>query len=871
MVFKRATAIVLTQLTIFVSLIVVPISATNYQECLVDTSCQIGEFLYDDSYLPISDASCTLNVTRPNGSGYLNNISMLSSNGWYYYSFTPDSTVGIYPTQLCCSTNGEYLCIDKTFEVTRGNLDTADAVWNNAGRTNFLTEIWNYSSDSLGSFGSKITSTLQHSTNTDDETSQTLVNLEQSKDLLSGLLSQNRELLDQLVNAPLIQNFIPDENQVPLSEKVESASSAVNQAYSTTQTVKAMLTSLLSKWSTLTATKIDAELTTISGLLGTSADQTSKNTLMGALNILLAGWENPIITTTADAAGSATTSLQTAHKVLFEDGLATSGFQDSLIESLAVINTLEGSIGSASDSIAATTLYGFLRKLEASADSFGTVETDIDSLIKTYDQFNSGEIADQLEKLQSRVLGNNQVRGAEKLLLDPINPDKPHPKSTLYGLKAIIALNRSSLASSAKNPISLLWLQDQDGTMLVRGFIYNPSDGNLTREVKYLLPIEVLAQQVVGKSESLTVDYSTENAGMLATGNYSLSGKELVTFYVQFQDLWTLSSDDLDTYAKQANDLTNSWRRSAQYAQATSIKSDIEVTLDKMRIKLNGDKTPDARIQSVREAQLDLLTVQEKMDILKGMVTDTTSAKSIVGAVGGIQAVAVWGLILIFVAGFVFLVVFMRRMQPVGAGVGIRRSVIAHPINLSVDHNPLRIRIPRKPIRATDFAASLPSFHTPSGKLALTIVATIGLATVVVNLIQRTGAKSAVNSAIQTPSDPKLTSQGLQFKTDGSATPAESVQAQAPTKPTDPTAKQAVLGTSATEMLLKVGPEPVTILGAPLSSAKSVMTVSDTQFVYVFEVKKDSVSGTSYSRIGFSATDNQKAWWVETSLLSSPN
>src|SRR3989344_196181 len=130
MVFKRATAIVLTQLTIFVSLIVVPISATNYQECLVDTSCQIGEFLYDDSYLPISDASCTLNVTRPNGSGYLNNVSMLSSNGWYYYSFTPDSTVGIYPTQLCCSTNGEYLCIDKTFEVTRGNLDTADAVWN---------------------------------------------------------------------------------------------------------------------------------------------------------------------------------------------------------------------------------------------------------------------------------------------------------------------------------------------------------------------------------------------------------------------------------------------------------------------------------------------------------------------------------------------------------------------------------------------------------------------------------------------------------------------------------------------------------------------------------------------------------------------
>lgn len=862
-------------------------SAADYQQCSKESSCQIGEFLYDDNYTAITGASCTLNIKDPNGTTIVNNVAMSgNSDGWYSHTLTAPSTLGVYRSQLCCNATGEYLCIDKTFEVTENNVDVANAVWSNSGRTNFLNEIWNHSSDSLGSFATKITSIFQRTGKIENTTDSIQIDTDSlqvqvsntasnTQNILSGLLSENRELLEQLINAPVLQNFIEQENIVPLTEKVSAASGAINQAYSTTQTVKAKLTSLLSKWSSLTSTKIDAEFETIFALLGTTADTNTDDSLMASLNHLLSNWENPIIVTTAESASNAITSLGNSQKILSSAGTQTTEFQDALIESLEVVNALEENVGDASDSLASTTLFGFLRKLQASADSFGTAESDIDQLIKNLAQFSPREVTDQINKLQNQVLGSNQIRGAENLLKDPINPDNPDPRFILYGLKEIIGLNRAGVSTSAKNPISNIWLQDQDDFMIVRGYIYNPSEENLTREIKYALPIEILEEHVIAHTDTLTVSYEPAQALMMAQGNLALSPKELTTFYIQLKDVWALSEADLESYKTQAQDLVNSLRRTAQYPQANSIKSDIEVTLDKIKIKLAGNYTPENRIKAVRDAQLDLFSVQEKIKMLKDMVTESASAKSIVGAVGGVQAVAVWGLILIFVSGFVFLVVFMRRMQPVAAGVGIRRSVIAHPINLSEGHNPSRIRVPRMPIRSTDFASAIPKFDTPYGKLALTVVMTIGLATVVVTIINRTSKQQTAPQITETANNPKLQSQGMQITTNKdkeTTTPMVNETTAQTTQTTNLNNKTTpILGVNSTEMMLQVGVEPVAILSGPESTAKTVMNLSESQFVYIFEVKKDAISGNSYSRIGFSADDDAKDWWVETSLLSSPN
>jgi len=105
-----------------------PIKAAN-QVCKIGSSCVLGEFLYDDNYTPInSDVSCKLTSRRPNGTIFLNEVSLSigTSDGWYSYSVdTSSQDEGLYPSQICCTIGvgtTEYMCLDKTFQLEVANL-----------------------------------------------------------------------------------------------------------------------------------------------------------------------------------------------------------------------------------------------------------------------------------------------------------------------------------------------------------------------------------------------------------------------------------------------------------------------------------------------------------------------------------------------------------------------------------------------------------------------------------------------------------------------------------------------------------------------------------------------------------------------------
>ncbi|MFC1654099.1 hypothetical protein ACFL1M_04595 [Patescibacteria group bacterium] len=826
-----------------------------------------------------------------------------NSDGWYSYDVSIGTDLGVYRTEVCCNASGEYLCIDKTFEVSDGAAEiaqeTADAVWDSSKRgriadevwddskrTTFIGEIWDYSSDSLGSFATKITSIFNNSnqltgnTSSSTTTSQTFNYLTTTNTTdaggsvdsipdLSAQIAQNRTLIQELLNKPIMQNFIEEQETVDLSEKITQTKAASDSIYSQTQSIKAKLTNLMLKWPTLTTSKIETELESIIGLLGTTADTSQNSSLMGSLNVLLQGWgDNPIIKDIQSNANSTITSVSVIQNILRSSGTVGFEFQDSLIESIDVIKLLEDSIGDASDSLGATTLFGFLRKLESSNDNFGSISSEIDDLLKNYDQYSISQINQKVAQFSQTILANNQITGAERLLDDPVNPDSPHPKYTLYGLKAIIGANNQKLGSLSGNPVSDLWIQDQDKSMFFRGYVLNPSSQQKTAQVKFALPAEILKEHLLNNTDNLSVEYDPPEDAFMVTASYTLNPGELVTFYVETQNIWGLTDETLDNYLKQAEGLVDSLRKSSLYGQAASIKSDIEVTLDKIRVKIGGITSPEDRIRIVREAQLDLLSVDEKMNTLKELVSETTSAKSIVGAVGGIQTVAVWGLILIFVAGFVFLVIFMRRMQPAAAGVGIRRTVVAKPVTA---HNPIRVRMPRKPIRSTDFKPSI-NTKAPYGRLAFTGILTIALATVVVGIISKNSRKVAP-APTQAPNQPTAQSQGIIIKNTQKDEAAEQNPDEklAESNVTEAVEKDPVLGTTSAEMIVEITNDPVNILTSPSSTAGKVMSISSTQTVYIFGVEKDPVSGTSFSRVGFSEDDDKKDWWIETSLLSSPS
>src|SRR3990172_3863810 len=73
-----------------------------------DTACTIGEFLYDDNYVPVppANASCTLSIVDPASTPLGGSPFAMSeaADGWYFYNFdTTAQADGLYRSNMCCT------------------------------------------------------------------------------------------------------------------------------------------------------------------------------------------------------------------------------------------------------------------------------------------------------------------------------------------------------------------------------------------------------------------------------------------------------------------------------------------------------------------------------------------------------------------------------------------------------------------------------------------------------------------------------------------------------------------------------------------------------------------------------------------------
>ncbi|PIP74750.1 MAG: hypothetical protein COW87_02190 [Candidatus Levybacteria bacterium CG22_combo_CG10-13_8_21_14_all_35_11] len=153
----------------------------NVQVCQKNSTCAIGEFLYDDSYVPITNASCSFYSRYPNGDVFVNSQPMSSASandGWYSYDVAATGSAGMYRSTICCTSGTDYLCLDKSFEVatassTLTKSDVSDSVWNTPRASytasgsfgealqniipsinDIIVATWGYSNRSLSTFGS---------------------------------------------------------------------------------------------------------------------------------------------------------------------------------------------------------------------------------------------------------------------------------------------------------------------------------------------------------------------------------------------------------------------------------------------------------------------------------------------------------------------------------------------------------------------------------------------------------------------------------------------------------------------------------------------------------------------------------------------
>ena len=177
------------------------------------------------------------------------------------------------------------------------------------------------------------------------------------------------------------------------------------------------------------------------------------------------------------------------------------------------------------------------------------------------------------------------------------------------------------------------------------------------------MPREIKTNDIITLDPSLTTQYDTTEEALYVTGSYTLLPLETKLVFIEVQDIWRLSESETTTLRKQATELLRPLEKTSYFSQGTVLKSEIDVNLDKILLAQNKAITPENRIRAFREAQLELNGVNTNIDRLQDLVAQAANTGSIFGFVGGVQTVAVWGILLIVIASFVFLTIYMRQLK----------------------------------------------------------------------------------------------------------------------------------------------------------------------------------------------------------------
>lgn len=640
--------------------------------CTVASNCVIGEYLYDDDYAPIASATCTITSRDPSGNLYLNSQAMtVNADGWYSHTFTAPSTTGLYPTQVCCTSGSDYMCLDKGFEVT-------SASGNSLSASDIAEAVWGYSTRTMSGFGDLISNIWDNGTRTltkADLDSGHLATESYVKSQIDGIAStdsavlkvinnttrENRLLLERVVNQPIIETTL-EEEAPDLTEKLTDTKNSISQVDISTQYLKSKVGVLSLRWSTLTEKELLDTMLDLDAKWGEAGDA-SFDTFMGSSNWLRNSWNWNQITEVADQGRAVSASIDSIKSMVGTYG-KTALVKKEVLSMAKYLDTLEKLIGDSSDSTGATSLYGKWKETFDLANTLNQRTEEADKLLADWKLYPTTSLQTKISALSKKVIAVNRIPRVQVVLASSTTQKDPAKKlkNQLLGVRALVNSNRLLLAKGSGVSFSNTWLEE--GSVVFKSLVTNPST-LISQDVpiKYLLPEEVKKENILEVDEGLSVDFDSEKNRYYVAGTFTLKPSESKTFSVRVDDIWDVTPEAIDSLRKQAEQLARPLEKTSYFAQGVTLKSDIDVSLDKVLALQKSTATPEQKIRAYREAQIEMKAAQEKMTKLQDLVAQAGSAGNFLGFVGGSQAIAVWGLIIMMGGGFVFLAIYMRTIS----------------------------------------------------------------------------------------------------------------------------------------------------------------------------------------------------------------
>lgn len=838
------------------------VKATEYQQCQTSATCTIGEFLYDDSYSPLPSQTCTLNAKDPSGTAFITNQAMTSrSDGWYSYDATIGTIEGLYTATICCTPASGTVCLDKSFEVkaASGSSLTPAAIWNYSDRTltsygSLVSDIWNYSSRSLTSFGSLVSDIWGYSGRTMTSFGDLVGNIwgaapagtvatgvtgSGAPATLAGIVAEQktqRELLEKLVNAPIISLSLEDGSSIPdLESKLDDSKKQASLLYDAISTSKSRLMTLDSKWNRLTAEAATKEITAVATLI---QDQSS-------LTALSKAWDTESVETLTQESAELKTTLASllSSTTISKSALAPS----SLTASLEHLSNMESVLGDSTSSSGDKTFYGYLAEVEERDASLQNENKKISAVLEDLNGQGSNSLSSQIDGIKKRLLTLNQYPGGESLVTPAkdSSDQKVNFKNILFSLQALSGLNRQILAMNVGDPVRSLWLEE--GSIIFRAVITNPSSIiSQSVPLKFYLPREVKTDDIIELDNSLSTTYDSSEEALFASGTYELGPKQTKVVFVEVEDIWQLSDAELETLRNQASTLLKPLEKTAYFSQGTTLKSDIDVTLDKVMLSTGKAVTPENKIRAYREAKLELAKVTANMNRLEDLVAQASGTGSIFGFVGGVQTVAVWGIIIVIIAGFVFLSIYFKKLNLAQS----KNKDIAETVETETESHDTTTKLSKLEVESPASLVAGNKWQMPA-IIAIVVVITSVSTVLLTRLTQ--SKDNMINQITPTP----LASP--------SATPTPSPSEKPVRNDINVKSEKSVLGESSessSKYLLEVPEDSsVNIRNNPSSDADIVMAIKKSQDIYVFKV--DGI----WTQIGFTEADLTKGYWVSSKFI----
>jgi hypothetical protein len=700
-------------------LIVVAIGATEYK---AGETAQLVVQVKDANGDPINDATCTIDIFGSDNSLLVDDASMnhiASSDGLYYYNYTT-SAEGVYKFTSRATYNHQTGYTSHTFHIapwatdisnlpqnvweysTRtltdyANSSIAEAVWGYSGRSldtvsNIAQAVWEYSNRSLTSFGTLTADIWGYSTRglttfgtlVADIWSYSTRSLTAFGTLVAdvwnnatrtltgaGLDTGQLAVQSDITSQTAEIKGTSDKDLTDISGEiagvqstVDSIEAKVNSLNIKVDTISTDVNNIVARWGSYSASDVIGYVDGVETALGDNADTCAlDDTVFGNIQCVRDKWGEQTADVIYTAADNAYDTVVLVRAELEYNGKSTTAYED--IQTLAgYVDSLKSSIGTSSDTAETATVFGRIKKVQDKVDQLDRIDTTIDTLISKWGSYKASDVYDKVKNLSSEISDINTVSDVSSILsLAQTNAtNMTDLKNKVLAMKAVVDVNRMLLDGVAHQPIIKTWLEE--GSIIFKTLITNPSKvSTQTVPLKYYLPREAKKEDIIEIDEELKVEYDASEEAYYITGEFELEPGGTKTFSVEVADVWKISEDEVNSLRTQTEELFRLLEGTTYFAQGSTIKNDINVSLDKV-LRLQQDAhTPEARIRAYREGMIEIEGVQRRLDDMKTLVSSAGSMGTMFGFIGGVQTLAVWGLIIVLIAGFVFLALYTRTLR----------------------------------------------------------------------------------------------------------------------------------------------------------------------------------------------------------------